>query len=117
MVVDYLGERFRKAHHNVQGNCVCEQMEFESVWAKGELFKFPVSKASALLTLFVSEDIAREIDVFHSNYSTRILITSAEATAASIKASQSSLLSDSKIFSSLGFVVGCFGRNTVQQSS
>ncbi len=51
------------------------------------------------------------------SYAGKISMISSDSTAAAISASQSSLDSDSRILSSLGLVAGCFGRNTVQQSS
>ena len=46
-----------------------------------------------------------------------ISITSSDATAASTSALTSRADSDFSILASLGLVTGCFGRNTVQQSS
>ena len=79
---------------------------------KCKLLKLISPKYSFLLTVLIMSFLP-----FFLSYFGMILTISCDFTAASISASQSSLLSDSKILASFGFVVGCFGRNTVQQSS
>ena len=62
------------------------------------------------------QDVSKQ-NLLHMTIYGLISITSSEATAASTSALTSRADSDFSILESFGLVTGCFGRNTVQQSS